>query len=121
MDEISFPIQTSDISYGRFPNGTGSFGYMNPTHNATNSQPISVAEIPKETIDLSIYPNPAKSSINLETECLETITFCIYSSTGSIVYQGELNQNQTIDLTNFPDGLFIIQTIKGSKKFIVAK
>ncbi len=121
VDEISFPIQTPDISYGRYLNGTGSFGYMNPTHNATNSQLISVAEILTETIDLSIYPNPAKSSINLETECLETITFCIYSCTGSIVYQGELNQNQTIDLTNFPDGLFIIQTIKGSKKFIVAK
>ncbi|MEL6845809.1 MAG: lamin tail domain-containing protein, partial [Bacteroidota bacterium] len=42
VDSLSFGSQTTDISYGLFPNGTGSYGPMNPTIGATNSGFVSL-------------------------------------------------------------------------------
>ncbi|KAA3650829.1 MAG: T9SS C-terminal target domain-containing protein [Bacteroidetes bacterium] len=36
LDSISFTSQSTDTSYGRYPNGTGSFQTMNPTFNSAN-------------------------------------------------------------------------------------
>jgi hypothetical protein len=37
IDEISYPAQTSELSYSRVPDGTGSFRWQNPTYNKTNN------------------------------------------------------------------------------------
>lgn len=37
IDEIDFPAQTLELSYSRYPNGTGAFRWQNPTYNKTNS------------------------------------------------------------------------------------
>jgi hypothetical protein len=37
VDSVSYSVQIADTSYGRYPNGTGSFRTMPPTYNATNS------------------------------------------------------------------------------------
>jgi hypothetical protein len=36
IDSITFPSQTGDITYGRYPNGVGTFVFMPPTFNAVN-------------------------------------------------------------------------------------
>ena len=57
IDEISFGSQTSDISYGRYVNGTGNYMLMNPTYNTINSgNVVSVNEIKTKT-NFNIYPN----------------------------------------------------------------
>ncbi|MDO9576925.1 MAG: lamin tail domain-containing protein [Candidatus Cloacimonadales bacterium] len=60
IDEFSFGIQTTDISMGRYPNGTGDFIFMTPTPGLSNLSgvPISHDEIPQAAIKLSNYPNP---------------------------------------------------------------
>jgi len=37
IDEISYPEQTAELSYSRFPDGTGSFKWQIPTFNAPNN------------------------------------------------------------------------------------
>jgi hypothetical protein len=37
IDLIKYPEQTLELSYSRFPNGTGSFKWQLPTFNATNN------------------------------------------------------------------------------------
>ncbi|MCP4347206.1 MAG: hypothetical protein GY795_16970 [Desulfobacterales bacterium] len=41
-DEVTFGEQTSDISTGRYPDGTGSFVTMNPTFSAANQDEAAV-------------------------------------------------------------------------------
>lgn len=36
LDEIVYPAQTLELSYSRFPNGTGSFKWQNATFGKTN-------------------------------------------------------------------------------------
>lgn len=38
IDEISYPAQTAELSYSRFPDGTGSFMWQIPTFNASNNK-----------------------------------------------------------------------------------
>ncbi|HUX57638.1 MAG TPA: lamin tail domain-containing protein [Bacteroidales bacterium] len=37
IDEIIYPGQTLEVSYSRYPNGTGAFRWQNPTFNVINS------------------------------------------------------------------------------------
>lgn len=37
IDEISYPAQAAELSYSRFPDGTGPFKWQIPTFNASNN------------------------------------------------------------------------------------
>jgi hypothetical protein len=36
IDKVEYPAMTLELSYSRFPNGTGSFRWQNPTFNTSN-------------------------------------------------------------------------------------
>ena len=40
LDQVIFSEQDEDISYGRFPNGTGNFQIMNPTFQSENLETL---------------------------------------------------------------------------------
>ncbi|MBI4931112.1 MAG: CotH kinase family protein [Bacteroidetes bacterium] len=63
LDSVSFPVQTADITWGRYPNGTGPFMFLTPTFNAVNSI-AGVGEEMNEN-DISIYPNPCNSQFTV--------------------------------------------------------
>lgn len=60
IDSISFQSQQTDISTGRFPNGTGSFQFMPPTFAAANS-----SFAPIDTIDQGELVINEVSALNL--------------------------------------------------------
>jgi hypothetical protein len=67
IDEIEFEVQQADISFGRFPNGTGSFGLMSPTFAAQNVEGItSVIDAVEQISDVNMYPNPFSDQLILE-------------------------------------------------------
>ena len=41
LDETTFTAQVSDVSWGRYENGTGPFIQMSPTYKSKNSGPVS--------------------------------------------------------------------------------
>ena len=60
VDQVSFGSIITDISYGRYPNGTGNFSFMNPTYEANNSMSITISiKESEESEKINIYPNPA--------------------------------------------------------------
>ena len=58
VDTVEYADQTTDISYGRIPNGTGDFQVMNPTFNAENN-----ADADGDGIDASNDCNDADATI----------------------------------------------------------
>ncbi len=64
LDSISFGLQNNDITYGRYPNGTGSFQFMAPTFNDYNTN-LNIQEGDIESV-FNIYPNPASLVLNVE-------------------------------------------------------
>jgi len=63
LDSLTFPVQTADVSYGRYPNGTGSFVYMPPTPMATNV--ISSINNDNEEQSVKIFPNPFADNLSV--------------------------------------------------------
>ena len=65
IDSVSFGEQETDISYGRYPNGTGAFRVMTPTPSLENVSAISGVNDFGIGFNLNIYPNPAKDELNI--------------------------------------------------------
>ncbi len=59
IDQIDFPEQTTDLSYGRYPDGTGDFRQMTPTFMLPNLEGVGNNEdnIPAG-MELRNFPNP---------------------------------------------------------------
>jgi hypothetical protein len=70
VDEVTFGAQITDLSTGRYPNGTGSFVLMNPTFSAENTPGItdvddSNYEQPHDFMLNQNYPNPFNPSTTI--------------------------------------------------------
>lgn len=57
LDSISFGEQTTDISFGRKTDGTGSFAFLNPTPNAMNegNEVAEVSDAPSFSLETGFY------------------------------------------------------------------
>ncbi|MBO6517220.1 MAG: CotH kinase family protein, partial [Bacteroidia bacterium] len=65
MDEVRFSTQTSDASFGRYTNGTGSFVYMEPSPNKINTGESLINVISEPKLDFVLYPNPTNGLVKL--------------------------------------------------------
>lgn len=126
IDEISYIDQTSDISFGRFPNGTGDFQTMSPTFNAENMGTTSTSNFESEKSVLEAFPNPAQNEITLSTDKEMAFVF-IYNSKGQkVLEQYPHSQATIIDISQLADGMYFIKaaTINDrmfSKRVIVVR
>jgi len=125
-DEIIFGEQTTDISFGRIPNGTGEFQTMPSTFNAENTEFSSVSNNGAEQINLSISPNPAQHFVTISAgDQLAKIN--IYDLQGKIILIQNPDSNEsTIDINHLADGMYYmeIETINGKvaiEKIIVVQ
>ncbi len=108
VDEIAYTDQSAAKSYGRFPNGTGSFQLMTPTFNAMNSGTSNTEDEAFVTGQLSIYPNPASNAITISAnEPIERLS--LYTATGVKVKEViPTTSNISIDMTVVPEGMYIV-------------
>ncbi len=110
VDEVSFAEQTPDISYGRFPNGIGSFIEMSPTFNQANKGTITSVYDPIRANELlDIYPNPAKDVLRVKTkEIVEDLS--IYNALGHrIISLKPHSTNFDVNITYLVDGIYIVK------------
>lgn len=122
IDEVSFPILSMDMTYGRYLNGTGAFAILNPTFNGINSLPVSISEIKSGTnFDFSIYPNPATDLLTIEFDAEGSNTFFICNTLGTTVYKGNLNQKIQIDLSFLSKGMYFIKIRNQIRKFVILR
>ena len=81
IDQLDYEEQTSDISRGRLPNGTGEFTFLEPTPGGPNL--VTSAE--EDTIDqFEVTPNPTSGRIEILTN-QEDYTLKLFNSIGQEV------------------------------------
>lgn len=107
LDQVSFSVQSTDISHGRYPNGSGTFMDMLPTFSAENMNGLSVEEIIEAT-NVQVYPNPAGSYVNIQINDLNQHIIQIFSIDGKMLISEEMNRKAQINISNLENGLYLI-------------
>lgn len=122
VDEITFPSQTTDVSYGRYPNGTGPYQAMLPTFNAINTNATAdINEVDKIKKSIRIFPNPVNESFTIEvTNATESNSdFIVLDIQGKIVCNGIVTKTVTIDASSWNAGIYFIKIDAETSKLIV--
>jgi len=96
--EMSFSSQGEDTSYGRYPDGAGTWQFMNPTPGMANTEELSLNNnivMPDQYIIHQNYPNPFNPVTTLRYDLPETglVTITIYDMLGRQV-KTLINQTQ---------------------------
>lgn len=117
VDALDYLAQTTDISYGRYTNGTANWEFFNkPTPRASNISD-SITGLPEFSDDdkLIVYPNPSSGAfiyLNKQIDCK------VYNSSGRLMFEGNLVKS--INISDFASGLYIIVDQSQTKtRFVV--
>ena len=79
----------------------------------TEPAPVGIAET-EDVTTVKVYPNPAQSILNIVAEGEVTIT----DMRGSVMTTHQCHGTTQIDISNLPQGAYIIRTTSGSQRFI---
>jgi len=84
----------------------------------------SISTVQKEIVDLSVFPNPAKSYINLNLKGWGGVTsICVYDMSGKPVQSKQLiNTNQLkLDVSSLKSGIYMLRVFDKADHFHVMK
>ncbi|MFK8055965.1 MAG: CotH kinase family protein [Saprospiraceae bacterium] len=118
IDEVVFADQTADVSYGRFPNGTGDFQTMSPTFGAMNSRVSSTSTAFAKT-QVTVFPNPVRDvlTIELEEALTANTTLRVFNGLGQVVQEQQLaigDTRTTMSVYSLTTGMYVIQLGDGT-------
>jgi len=109
IDDLTFPAQQEDITYGRYPNGTGTFQFLSPTFNATNI-PLGIDENENSGL-FDINPNPVIDFANvIAGQVVKKIeVFNIIGEKKNCKLDKVTDYNIIIDFSGLDNGLYLIR------------
>ncbi|MCZ4409027.1 CotH kinase family protein [Cryomorphaceae bacterium 1068] len=121
LDAITFNEQTTDISFGRSPNGTGTFQFMEPTFAAENDVPLGIEEAVNQDGTMKLYPNPTQENFTIELSGFETTTqeILVYDLQGKTVFQGSVRDTIIIDASDWTAGFYVVTAGSLRTKLVV--
>ncbi len=118
VNDITFSIATTDLSYSRVPNGTGPFAYQSHTMGSNNDIPLGLFDSIEDE-ELLVYPNPAKDNITIDLgeNKLSFSTVQIININGQVVYsnRGNISNKNVIQLDDLHPGIYFIRLVRADK------
>lgn len=75
--------------------------------DVTISDPTGVETPLFNDLNVKVYPNPALSLLNINTEIKQPLNVQLYNSLGQMVLSQKINQNTTIDVSGLTTGNYI--------------
>ena len=118
VDEIIFGGQTTDLTTGRYPNGTGPFILMEATPAAFNDgHRVSVSTKDKPTF--SIFPNPVNGRFYVESDMSGSAT--LMNTQGQTISTTKINKGiNTLDASQLASGMYFL-TIRNESTLLSKK
>lgn len=68
--------------------------------------------------DLRVYPNPSTDYINIDFNSHNEVSITIYSIDGKVMYNTNTYQSETINIQDYPKGMYIVRVNDEMKKII---
>ena len=121
VDSISFDTQTTDESFGRFPNGTGSFQAMTPTHRAINIMGTGIGDNLLNKADYLLFPNPTKESFTIKmNEFSKKMTeIQIFNGWGQQIYSNSIQRTIDVNVSNWSSGIYFVIVGGNTSRIVV--
>lgn len=121
VDELNFSNQTADVSFGRFPNGTGVFTSMPSTYNSENSLDPQITAIDElnELKDFLTYPNPAIDYFTVNFDFDSSLLLEAYNSLGVKVYNETVMNGSVINISGWSEGIYFLKIDGNSSEVLV--
>jgi len=116
IDMIEFGIQQTDISTGRYENGTGDFIFMTPTFGAENLNGIvGINDSYSNITDINVMPNPFSDKLTVVVDLVEasTVSMHMHSVAGQTIRMEECTypsgrNSITLDTSSLSKGVWIL-------------
>lgn len=109
IDQISYPLQVQNVSYGRYPNGSGPWSYMETSYGAMNSAPLPTTQTTTPYDAVSVWPNPTSSLLTITSNQSGLISITICDLAGKVVENRPISGTQAcIDLSQCAPGAYCI-------------
>ncbi|MFK7903554.1 MAG: lamin tail domain-containing protein, partial [Chitinophagales bacterium] len=122
VDEVSYVDQTTDVAYGRFPNGTGNFQEIPATFGTENGVVVDIETPLLERLVLKATPNPASTSFSLQINASQQKdrSVTIYDLTGKQVYQNVASSSTLlVDTSDWSAGVYVVKVEGAFLKVLV--
>ncbi len=115
IDGLSYGTQSTDISYGRLPDGDNNWIlFSNPTPGSTNMPNAITEEISK--LNFEIYPNPV---VGTRVYFNSTINCRVFNTSGKQLFSGEAIS--VLDVSTYNKGLYLIVSDKGLRRKLIVQ
>ena len=109
FDSVSFGQQLADISFGRYPNGTGNFEQMPTTFDAPNSLTSAVVT-QQDPGGLRLSPNPAGDVLQVEsTTPLGVVRIVDLVGRKLVELDGQQNKTLRVSVADLKPGPYWVQ------------
>ncbi|MBU1719797.1 MAG: CotH kinase family protein [Bacteroidetes bacterium] len=125
IDSVTFGPQITDWTWGRYPNGTGQFGFMHASYSTTN-KPTSIEEVQTDNFFV-VFPNPANDFVTCRWKSSGNASLEMFNMGGSLVFSGIAQTiedgEMRINVSSYPSGVYFVKFYDGRniavKKLII--
>ncbi len=80
---------------------------------------VGINQVEQLRTPLKVYPNPATSTVKVMTLCGERQTLQVYAPDGRLILQCPVEQETTLDVSNWQRGVYILRVGSRIEKLIV--
>jgi hypothetical protein len=107
VDNITYGVQATDVSYQRCPNGVGSFTATTPTYNSVNCV-VGIDE-QEQTNAIRMYPNPSTTSLEIVSDEQFSYVEVFDIISKQIAFYSDKTNSLTIDVSSYSNGVYFIK------------
>jgi hypothetical protein len=109
IDQVVYPLQAQNTSYGRYPNGVGPWNYMETTFGAENNTPVSVSNPNSTDETMMAWPNPTDRKLFIRSQDSMLRSYKLYDFCGKVVVSESMKGLQAeVDFSHFSAGVYIL-------------
>jgi hypothetical protein len=119
IDSVTWGQQTLDMGYARVPNGTGSFLIQLPTFAANNN--TAGGNEMDAPVTLSVYPNPSSGIVTIQSKDSKRRPVIIRNLLGQNMLEMNYAEVLTADVSNWSEGIYLVQCGSAVRKLVVKK
>jgi hypothetical protein len=112
IDDMSFGEQKPNISFARFPNGTGNFEFLYPTFGSNNDSSRIYTEF--DVNDFICYPNPASDEFHVRVDSDTSSIFQLIDMKGQYLIEDTLSPDNvvtTFSSSGLTNGIYLIRIV----------